>query len=70
MWHNHLREEIKPPKQAWNKQKIIDWLNFHQLTYPSRATKAELSMIAFQNALEKKYVVDEAANVYDVHILR
>jgi hypothetical protein len=69
-WHNSLTNETKPPKRAWNKQKVIDWLNSHQLTYPNRATKAELLEIAFENAPAKKYVVDEAAQIYGVNIIR
>jgi hypothetical protein len=69
-WHNTLTDETKPPKRAWNKQKLIDWLNFHQLTYSNNATKAELLEIAFENALEKQYVVDQAAQIYSVNIIR
>ncbi|CAF3356711.1 unnamed protein product [Rotaria socialis] len=60
----------KAPKIAWNKQKIIEWPDLHKLTYPNRAAKAELLSIAFENAPEKKYVVDEAALIYGVRILR
>ena len=69
-WHNHLTEDTKPPKRSWNKQKIIDWLVFHGLTYSQRATKAELLEFAFKNVPEKKHVVAEATQIYDVHILR
>jgi len=69
-WHNQLTEDTKPPKRSWNKQKIIEWLDFHQLNYPERATKAELLEIAFENAPKKKYVVDEAAKIYNVDITR
>jgi len=70
IWHNHLTEETKPPKRAWNKQTIMDWLDSHHLDYSTRDTKAELLDIAFQNAPDKKYVVDEAARIYGVQILR
>jgi hypothetical protein len=69
-WHNQLTEETKPPKRAWNKQKIMDWLDSHELAYSKRASKAELLEIAFENTPEKKYVVNEAAQKYGVHILR
>ncbi|CAF3062741.1 unnamed protein product [Rotaria socialis] len=61
---------LQAPKIAWNKQKIIEWPDLHKLTYPNRAAKAELLSIAFENAPEKKYVVDEAALIYGVRILR
>ncbi len=69
-WHNALTDETKPPKRSWNKQKVIDWLNFHQLNYSNRATKAELLEIAFENAPDKKYLVDEAGQLYGVDIIR
>ena len=69
-WHNNLTDDTKPPKRAWNKQKIIEWLDLHKLTYPNRAIKAELLNIAFENAPEKKYVADEAAMIYNIRILR
>ncbi|CAF0826258.1 unnamed protein product [Didymodactylos carnosus] len=59
-----------PPKRAWNKQIIIQWLNFHQLNYSNSATKAELLEIAFENVPAKKYLVDEAAQIYNVDIIR
>lgn len=69
-WHNRLTEETKPPKRAWNKTTIINWLNTHQIKYPERATKAELLDIAFENAPRKKYIVDEAVKIYDIQIIR
>lgn len=69
-WHNQLTEDTKPPKRSWNKQKLIDWLDLHQLSYPERAAKAELLEIAFENAPKKKYVVDEAAKIFNVDIIR
>ncbi|CAF2104471.1 unnamed protein product [Rotaria magnacalcarata] len=69
-WHNRLAEETKPPKRAWNKATIIDWLNTHQIKYPEHATKAQLLDIAFENVPEKKYIVDEAVKIYDIQIIR
>ena len=69
-WYNRLTEQMKPPKRAWNKRAIIDWLNAHQVNYPESATKAELLEIAFQNASERKYIVDEAVKIYDIQIIR
>jgi hypothetical protein len=48
----------------------MEWLDLHQLIYPERATKAELLEIAFESAPPKKYVVDEAAKIYNVDIIR
>jgi len=45
-------------------------MDSHHLDYSTRDTKAELLDITFQNAPEKKYVVDEAARIYEVQILR
>lgn len=69
-WHNRLTEETKPPKRAWNKTAILDWLKAHGITYHERATKAELLEIAFRHAPQRKYVVDEAVKVYDIKIIR
>ena len=68
-WHNTLADKTMPAKRTWNKQKAIDWLNFYQLTRSNHAMKAELLEIAYRNALEKKYIVDEAARSYDVNII-
>ena len=69
-WHNQLTEYTKSPKRSWNKQKVIDWLEFHGVNYPDRTTKAALLEIAFQNAPEMEYVVDKTAKVYNVGIIR
>ncbi|CAF1519134.1 unnamed protein product [Rotaria sordida] len=69
-WHNQIIEETKAPKRFWNKQKIIDWLDSHEITHSTTATKAELLQDAIRNAPRKKYVVDEAAKVYDVDIVQ
>ena len=69
-WHNQLTEYTKSPKRSWSKQKVIDWLPSHGLNYPDRATKAQLLEIAFQNAPPKKYIVDEAAKIYEIDIIR
>ena len=52
-WHSRLTEETKPPKRAWNKATIIEWLSIRQIKCPELATKAELLEIAFQNVPEK-----------------
>jgi hypothetical protein len=48
----------------------MNWLDSHQVQYTIPATKAELLNEAFCNVPTKKYVVDEAANVFGVHIIR
>ena len=68
-WHNNLTDDTKPPKRAWNTQKLIEWLDLHKLTYPNRG-QTELLNIAFENAPEKKYVMDETAMIYNIRILR
>jgi hypothetical protein len=59
-----------PPKRAWRKELITEWLKRHRVSVPTKATKAELLELAFNNLPRKRYVVDEAAGKYDVDILR
>ncbi|CAF4085892.1 unnamed protein product [Rotaria sp. Silwood2] len=69
-WHNQLTEETTPPKRAWRKELIVQWLVNHKISVPVKATKAELLVLAFDNLPPKRYVVDEVAKKYNVHILR
>jgi hypothetical protein len=69
-WHNRLTEDTMPPKRAWRKELITEWLKRHRVSVPTKATKAELLELAFNNLPRKRYVVDEAAGKYDVDILR
>ncbi len=69
-WHNRLTEDTIPPKRAWRKEVIIQWLSRHKIKVPIKATKAELLELASKNLPEKRYVVDEIANKYNVGILR
>ena len=66
----YRKERYQASKKILNKQKTTEWLDFHQLNYPERVTKAELLEIAFENAPQKKYVVDKTAKVYNVDIVR
>jgi hypothetical protein len=59
-----------PPKRSWRKELISDWLRSHRISIPEKATKAVLLELAFDNLPEKRYIVDEAAAVYDINILR
>ncbi len=69
-WHNQLTEDTIPPKRAWRKEMIVQWLINHNISVPTKATKAELLMLAFDNLPPKRYVVDEVAKKYNVDILR
>lgn len=69
-WHNQLTEDTTPPKRAWRKELIIQWLINHKISVPIKATKAELLLLAFDNLPPKRYVVDEVAKKYNVGILR
>lgn len=68
--HNRLTQETTPPKRAWRKQLIIDWLDRHDLPSSDKMTKAELLELAFDNLPPKRYVVDEVAARHNVQILR
>ncbi len=69
-WHNQLTEDTIPPKRAWRKDLIVQWLVNHNIRVPTKATKAELLVLAFDNLPPKRYVIDETAKNYDVDILR
>ncbi len=69
-WHNRLTEDTMPPKRSWRKELISDWLRHHRVSVPIKATKSVLLQLAFANLPEKRYVVDEAAAVYNIKILR
>ncbi len=69
-WHNQLTEDTIPPKRAWRKELIVQWLINHDITVHVKATKAELLKLAFDNLPTKRYVVDEVAKKYNVDILR
>jgi hypothetical protein len=69
-WHNQLTEDTIPPKRAWRKDLIVQWLVNHNIRVPIKATKAELLVLAFDNLPPKRYVIDETAKNYNVDILR
>lgn len=69
-WHNQLTEDTIPPKRAWRKDLVAQWLTNHNIRVPFKATNAQLLMLAFDNLQPKRYVVDDAARKYNVDILR
>jgi hypothetical protein len=69
-WYNRLTEDTMPPKRSWRKELISDWLRRHRVSIPIKPTKAVLLQLAFANLPEKCYIVDEAAMVYNINILR
>jgi hypothetical protein len=60
-WHNRLTEDTVPPKRAWRKELIVQWLVNHNITAPVKATKAQLFVLALDNLPPKRYVIDEVA---------
>ncbi|CAF3868020.1 unnamed protein product [Rotaria magnacalcarata] len=68
--HNRLTEDTMPPKRAWRKELITESLKRHRVSVPTKATKAELLELAFNNLPRKRYVVDEEAGKHDIDILR
>ena len=69
-WHNQLTEDTMPSKRAWRKDLIVQWLINHNIRVPTKATKAELLVLAFDNLSPKRYVIDERAKNHNVNILR
>ncbi|CAF1635986.1 unnamed protein product, partial [Didymodactylos carnosus] len=65
-----LTDDTMPPKRAWNKTQLIAWLESRDIAFTLPCSKAELLELAFSNVPKKKYVVDEAARVFDIKILR
>ncbi|CAF3944155.1 unnamed protein product [Rotaria sp. Silwood1] len=69
-WHNKRTEFSRILSRAWNKDRIRDWLEQHQIPYPDHYFKAELLELCHTNAPPKQYLVDDAAALCDVEILR
>jgi hypothetical protein len=69
-WHNQLTEDTKPPKRLWRKELIIQWLVKHSISFPVKATKAELLVLAFDHLSPKRYITDDIAGKYGVDIVR
>ncbi len=69
-WHNQLTEDTIPPKRAWRKDLIMQWLVNHNIRVPFKDTKAELLVVALDNLPPKRYVIGEASKKYDVNILQ
>ena len=69
-WHNKLTPESEPPKRAWRKQLIADWLTKRKIKFETYMTKPELMQLAFSQLPPKQYIVDKVANKYDIEIVR
>ncbi|CAF2118264.1 unnamed protein product [Rotaria magnacalcarata] len=69
-WHNKLTPESEPPKRAWKKQLIADWLIARKIKFESYMTKPELIQLAFSNLPPKEFIVDKVANKYNIEIVR
>jgi hypothetical protein len=54
-------EDTIPPKRAWQKDIVMEWLVNHNIGVSFKATKAELLVLAIDNLPPKRYVIDEAA---------
>jgi len=69
-WHNKLTPESEPPKRAWQKALVADWLTQRKIKFELYMTKAELLELAFQHLPPREYIVDRAAMKFDVQIVR
>jgi hypothetical protein len=69
-WHNRLTAESTPPKRAWRKAQIQEWLNDRNISYDSRFTNAELLELAFEHLPPKEYMTNVAASEFNVEIIR
>ncbi|CAF4321303.1 unnamed protein product [Didymodactylos carnosus] len=69
-WHNVLCDDAKPPKRAWRKDQLQQWLDNHRIQWVPRLSKAELLQLAFENVPPKRYVSNAIARAFDVEVLR
>jgi len=69
-WHNVLGDDAKPPKRAWRKDQLQQWLDNHRIQWDPKSSKAELSQLAFANVPPKRYVTNAIARALDVEVLR
>jgi hypothetical protein len=69
-WHNKLTPESQPPKRAWKKQIIVDWLTARKIKYEPYMTKAELIQLAIIHLPPKEFIVDKVASKYNIEIVR
>ena len=68
--HNKLTPESEPPKRAWKKQLVIDWLTTRRIKYEPYMTKAELIQLAFMHLPPKEFIVDKVASKYNIEIIK
>ncbi|CAF4425847.1 unnamed protein product, partial [Rotaria sp. Silwood2] len=69
-WHNKLTPESEPPKRAWKKESVVEWLTARKIKFETYMTKAELIPLAFNHLPPKEFIVDKIANKYDIEIVR
>ncbi|CAF0826415.1 unnamed protein product [Didymodactylos carnosus] len=69
-WHNVLTVESSPPKRAWPKAKLHQWLKDHDIPFDQRMKNSELRDIAFSHVPRKEYLTNIAASEFDVEIIR
>ncbi|CAF2968883.1 unnamed protein product [Rotaria sp. Silwood2] len=69
-WHNQQTDDSKVPTRSLRKVAIQNWLDQRNIEYEPVLTKAELLEIAVKFAPPRRYKVDEAAQRFNVEILR
>jgi hypothetical protein len=69
-WHNVLCDDAKPPKRAWRKDQLQEWLDDRKIQWDAKSSKAELLQLAFANVPPKRYVTNAIARAFDVEIFR
>lgn len=64
----HSKEENKPPNMNNRKQVMVEWLQAHNIEFPSESTKPELYLIIKQHKPPKNYKIDKllAENGHEV----
>ncbi|CAF4966821.1 unnamed protein product [Rotaria sp. Silwood1] len=53
-WHNKLNPESEPPKRAWKKESVVEWLTARKIKFETYMTKAELIQLAFNHLPPKR----------------
>lgn len=55
----HSKEENKPPNMNNRKQVMVEWLQAHNIEFPSYSTKPELYLLIKQHKPPKNYKIDK-----------